>query len=778
MRIHSPFVTRNTGHLRISRHYLNYAEFEGIKERVSQWSSIARSHPLFRIPELYIEPAGELCLYMPPVPEGFQFASRINPSLLPTRVKLQIILCWLDGLQHLHNSNFHMGFLAPEHILIHPDGGLLCDIQPFPGIMPFLQAATNDYPPGLFPTAARTFRFPRYSDYAAVSGLIHWLFGGVWTLQTPESMTRYSSDGLPAGLIELSRTLSDQTDHISSAADIADRLCKLFPAELVSGCRIAAPARLERYQPASQHGTDDLPILPEEADRLNEFVRTDGPMSLAVTGLDRSERFHIVRTLINRSLEHNMYLTFQSSNLPFGTVRTIMDRLITIAVEYHPPLRDALFMHRRSLDQAFSKHNQGTDIQPAIILWLTELFNLLQPIYSSYRLYFVFENCEAMDEDSSQLLQAVWNRILEDKLPIRFLYTGTMLPEGIHAPCFTVDLNLYGTARASIAGSNIGFCVTGLSPMKTLKEICLELNESLTEFLAVLTCLPSPVRAYELWQSRLGPGVLEQWLSMLQESRLIRVYHTDSVYVPDEAAAALQSGWSEADFRAYNKKALDLIRAFRPKQFGSLITLAERAQDTRSLYLLNVLYYRMNRKIMKMHHKKDILEKLSSLNQGLNRIYLPCWDRLLFDIYLNNMNEFMLAGLKADRLYQATGSYQDLVLKQRVLFMQGTPVQKDELLEWVAANDVPLKAKVSAAEILLLQDFTADPIGLEAAQRIGSFYHEELYPKRGEISIRLFAQISIVYLLMVSKYLPEREAWGLHFRQKLEMILENSSHQI
>ncbi|MFY0545296.1 GGDEF domain-containing protein [Brevibacillus sp. H7] len=800
---------RNDGHMRFHDTVWQYFQQRQLTERLLHWTKSARGK-WFRLPVDWSDANGELHVTLPPLPEGYRPLSEWPRKTGQHPQILLFISSLCDALAVLHQNRFHMGFLIPEQIYYHPETmEVLLDIQPYPSAFPFVKHALTEYPFSFLSRYARQHNMPRTADFCAIGLLLAWL--------TDER--------------EMSEFLRWLTNRLVEAPESF-----LFAEEIGSLARAEAglPSTESPTAPAADASLlhpSSPPLTQCQQNQLRAFLRSEGERLIGIICEDEMTRLDVYMQHFNEVMESDFFFTISCRNLPYGTIRELIERTTLSAFRFFGRDKAFLITLTRKLDRIFQQHYVGDDIVHSLSEWLFQFYSALTPMMEWQHFYYAFEGCEHFDEDSQRVLMRFWEKyssritglfaIFSGKekpglipgFSLRFLSVGKKEPHMYRR----VLLSQLGRAESELLDrlanwlteqqTEFNYCrlllekliETGqivlkregwrcadhfewdqeqLSIRKLLSERLAQLSEKELDLLRTLSCLPMPVRAGDIFhKNELDMGELNHTLSRLLQLGLLPVYHPNCIYVPVEVSRLTIYELPLETQTRYFQRALQLQRNYRPGTLPPQIELAHLAKDKRMEYELLIRYYRQIRLLLTLERRKVILQNLKQLQQALGRHRVCCWDRLLVQVYIR-LNQFEQAEKLSYSLYQRTGALQDRFAWIRVLlFTNQTDVTalKQELSGFVSDKHLPLADRARAAHLLAYVDFFT-PLHQEGAGIIDDFYRHELYPQREQISIRLFAELTIMYTTILFQYFPELSEWASALRKKLESMLESSCH--
>jgi diguanylate cyclase (GGDEF)-like protein len=788
-----------------------------IIERMQAWNAAATG-PSFRLPIGWNEVAGSLHVQLPPLPEGYLPFSEIPRLGLDQRTLLRLLLTVCEALAHLHRRHFHMGFLLPDHLYFHPETlAVLLDIQPFPSAFPFVRHALRDYPFELLSRHARVYNMPRIADFSALGLLTR----SIWNGQNGEHGRE-----MPASLEQLCERLVNRPESFLFAEEIGSLLrSELFLPVLHDTKPVET--KTEWLHPMAP------PILPEQQEQLRAFLRpVDGPRLIGLICEDVATRLDVYNQHLNEVIENDYFFTIGCKNLPFATLRELIDRTMGEASRFFPEGTSRLPKLARKLKRIFQQHYVGEDILHELTEWLFQFLLELKPMLQWQSFYYIFEGCEHFDEDSQRVFIRFWRKYSGELTGLHAIFSGKQLPSMMaEAEIRLIDigrkdramyrrllLSQLGRAESGLLSRLVewftenqiefGHCrimlekliETGrilltpqgwsmsetfsldaeeLSPVKLLAERIALLSAAELDTLRTLACLPLPIRAADMYRANgLDVGDLAAALSRFSRLGILQVYQSNSVYVPIDVARLALYELPAGQQRACFQKALPLQQQYRPDSLPPLIELSMLADNKRSEYFYLIKYYRHIRHLLSLERKKAMLRSIKQLQTALGHSRILCWDRLLCQVYIK-LNQYDAAEKLAKSLYQRTGAAVDrFALKRILLFTNRIDLSslKRELIESVTNRENSLSDRAHAAHLLAYVNFFT-PLHLEVARVVDMFYREEVFPNRKQLSNRLFAELSIIYTTLLYQYFPERDEWTSALRKKIESILEQSSYR-
>lgn len=796
----------------------NYFHRRQIIERMQAWIASATS-PSFRLPIGWNDVADSLHVQLPPLPEGYYPFSEIARFRLDQRKLLRLLLAVSESLAHLHRRQFHMGFLLPDHMYFHPETlQVLLDIQPYPTAFPFVTHALRDYPFELFSRYARGHNLPRIADFCALGLLMRTLWNGQEVAEHRE---------MPAWLEQLCDRLVKRPESFL----FAEEICSLLRSELSLPVTEYDTEPIET-KPEWLHPMAP-PILPEQQEMLRSFLRQEGgPRLLGLICEDVATRMDVADQHLNEVIENNYFFTIACKNLPFAALRELIDRTMAGANRIFPEGATRLPKLARQLKRILLQHNAGEDIVYELTEWLHQFYQELKPMIQWQSFYYIFESCEHLDEDSARVFISFWRKYSEELPGIHAIFSGKHIPgmmteseiqlidigkkepalyrrlllsqlgraeSGLLAKlnewltqhqiefshCRLILEKLMETNRISLTPH--GWSMTDtfaldaeeLSPTKLLAERISQLNDAELDMLRTFACLPLPFRAADMYKENgLDVGDLIAAVSRFIKLGILQVHRLNSLYIPIDVAKLALYELPADQQKLIFQQALPLQQKFRPTSLPPLIELSMLADNKRTEYFYLIKYYRQIRHLLSLERRKAMLKTIKQLQLSLHHSRILCWDRLLCQVY-TKLNQYDLAEKVARSLYQRTGAAVDRFnLKRILLFTNQIDLVslKRELIEYITNRENILSDRAHAAHLLAYVNFFS-PLQLEAARVVDLFYREEVFPNRDQLSNRLFAELSIIYTILMYQYFPDRDEWTSALRKKIESILEQSSYR-
>ncbi|WP_442596599.1 GGDEF domain-containing protein [Neobacillus sp. D3-1R] len=778
-----------------------------IEERLVAWLDAAKGDR-FRLPVEWEMKQNELYVYFPPLPKGYIPISEIHTQPIEENEKIQLLVELCDALSILHKNDFILGFILPESIYFHPENGsILIDIQPFPTSFPFVNKLTDVYSYQFLSTYSRSYSMARISDYYAVGLLLEWLF--------PTIPTHIES-------------IFHQLIHTPNMYLFAEEIA----ADLRKSLNMSAQSPLIGMEPTPNwlHPAP-LPISGENHKVLSSFLRSDEFRFIGLICEDETILYDIYSQSFNEVLEHNIFFRLICKDRAFATLRDLISNTTRVVLKYSPDSHTLLRTLNRKFDQLLKRHFEGNDIFYSLTDWLFHFFKEVTPKLPLQELYYAFEKCEDFDNDSQLILQSFWKQYHQDIPGLHFFFSGKTLPieltESLQSilnldekkPDIYENLLSYQLGRAhpsllfelsdwlnqkEVNYSNCSMILEeliqkeqlifnqnywnsspsllldwdSLSPEKIIANRLKELENEDLELLNVLACLPMPISIRSLFiANHMDLKILPTFLRKLSKLGLLFVCNDECMFVPKEVVTQIQLLLSEEEQRAFYQKALTLQYHHQPNVLPPLIVLAQKAKMERVEYYLLLRYYRPINAFLTYEKRKSLLERIKVLHQKLNRRPSIWLDRMI--CRLNQwLNQFAPAAELASSVFHRTGRQADriewllILMNRNEIDLLSTRKEMFEMLE----SDHHLDDKVRAAYFISWSNFYI-PLQREEAERVLNFYILNAYFNRSSITPRYFCELTIVICLIIFKYFPEKEEWGVSLLEKTESILETSFHQ-
>jgi len=791
-----------------------------IFDRFHAWM-MAASGPWFRHPSSLQETAtGDLILHLPPLPEGYLPLTKVHETLVNPEDKLRLLLSLTEALAHLHQRRFIVGIISPELVSFHPQTLTVClDIQLYPSAFPLVDNFMADFPSSLLSPFARYHTMPRVADIYAIGLLYQWLLLG----QLPEEPGTVAGV-LPPPYAALGEQLVTAPERFLAVEEVYNAFAVLLPGAT------AKQGWTEHIMWSPLHPAA-APILTKQLRQLHMFLRSNGGRLLSMISADEAARYSVYSRHFNEVMERHFFFTIGCKDLPYATMRELIERTILLAAKFRPQAKPKFRSLQLKFEQLLRQHYGGNEIVREMTEWLYHFYREIMPMLQSQSLYYTFEGCERFDEDSQRVFVLFWDKYIHEIKGLHVLFSGkeppNLIPSAVVRPIELGQktqemyqhllLSQLGRAEegmlellsAWFAAQGIDFLYVSLvleklietgqifltedgwqrspsfapeasrlTPAELVAERLAMLHQDELELLRILACLPLPVRAGAMFEANgLDTGKLWETLARLEQLSLVRVHHLNSVYIPEEVARQALHQLPAAEKAQYYQKALPLQQRYRPASLPPLIELAKLSGHQRLEYYFLIRYYRQIRNLLLLERRKEMLQYLYRLQVALGRQRVIGLRRHLCQIHLQ-LNEYDQAEEIALQLYQRTGDLYDRFVWLRVRLFTNRldlPHVKQELFGYLANRQLRLSDRARAAHLLTFIDFYS-PFQKEGALLIDQFYRQEFFPRRMEVSRRLFAEFTLTYTIVLFHYMPEQNEWGNVLRQTLESMLEKSPY--
>lgn len=801
----------------------NYFSKSRMEERLQVWSRLATGEA-FRLPVEQRYENGELHVHLPALPLDFLPLSQLPRHLLATASIRTILKRIGEALHQLHADDFYMGILSLDMLYVHPISlEVKIDLQPFPTAHPFAHFFLPDFPYPLISRYARTLEFSRVADFYAFGQLAHWFFTGAFAGDA--GLAEQQADALPEEMSNKLVTLLTTPERFHTIKEICADLGFDIRAFSLFNERQETRRGSALLHPVSS------PILPKEQARLRIFLRHPSARFLGLFCEDAALRHAIYYTHLTEVSDLHFWFVIKCKHSPFATLHEVISRTLHVTADILPSARPKLLQLAHHFSRIINQHQEGFRIYAALADWVHSFHWEILPIISNKAIYYVMEDCELFDEESQRVFVHFWQKYGRELEGLQILFSGKRRPSLISAKSIdilTVDqktkplyehllLSQLGKADEALlqrlsdwlalCDADIHHCAlllsewadqgllhltddgwrlvadTGITKSGTdvptlLRKRLVGLPESETMLLSILACLPQPVRIRELFAAnKMDTPELQTSLIHLSRLGLLTVYNDNHVYLHADIAQQIMTMLQRNELRTYRQKALTMLYQASPASLQPLIELARHNENGRLLYFFLIKHYRQIRALLSLQDRLKLLEELRALQHDLQRTKINCWDRQLFMVYLS-LNKFTEAKQTAVHLYQRTGEDYDRFSLLRVrLFLNQVDLQnlKQELGDYFRDQTKPLIERSRAAQLLLYTD-SYSPFAREEAGAIHLFYRNEFYPRRMEVSVRIFAEFSICYTIMLFQDFPDQEAWASALLNKLESLLQTSHH--
>jgi len=805
--------------LRLPAFYWNVFNRREVEARLVEWQQAAVG-PCFRQPLDVQEEQGDLVISLPAVPAGYRSLAEIGAAELSDSLKATVLIHICEALSVLHQQDFTMGFLAPEHLHVHPEtGDVLIDVQPWPSTTPFVDHMLERYPFVLLSGYSRKHAMPRVADYYSVGLLTQWLYTG----RLPGA-ARTVVDDVPLFMRELVERLMTDPRQFLFADEIADEF-RLA----VGRAPLFEQAPVGPGHPSCLHPMAP-PISVDEQEKLRRFLRDEGVGVMAIVSEDEIARHDVVRTHLLDEFEHDMFLTISCRNFPFSALSETIERLMTVTNDLLPELGGRLRSCSQQFHTLLRKHYEGDDVVQSLADFLFLLIDELQPLFDYQSVYFVYEGCEELDEDSQRVLLSFWRTYKQRIRRLHALFSGRRVPKqfeeiidtlveiGGDDPVRTRRLvqSMLGRAddlvlqkmtgwliRNDVHSSNLplllqswielgqieltrkgwkiadrydpSLCLDGRELLNRLIEKRLALLEPHElEVLRTFACIPKQIRARSMYRaSGLDHEALSITLRRLGQLGLIKIYYENGVYLLPEVVRRLRERFTPEQLRLHSERALQLLYRYRPRTFPPLIALTQQAGDTYKHYYFLIRYYRQVRAMLSLERRHELVDQLLQLQQELGR-RVNVWQRLLADIYYRKVMVQESVQL-LHTLYARTSDVRDLCNKWRAELVTGDlDIERARTAAFglLHKEELRLTDRVHAMVFCLYTDHFL-PMGRERAEELHQFFTEAVHPLREQIPPRLYTMVTVSYAIMLFQLMPDKADTANVLLEMIEALLEH-----
>lgn len=801
-----------------SKRTWKYFHQKQIIHRLQTWELVAQGEE-FRQPSNWSMVEDNLIVSLPSLPVGFLPISAINTLDLGLFSKIRIIIALTEALAKLHKHQFYMGFLVPKMIFFHPKSHkVILDIQPYTSSYPFVNKLLGDYPYIILSSYSRKHEFSRICDFYSIGLMIHWIVLGHFPKE-PRSVEA----SLPPLLHSLCSSLMLTPERFIFVEEITNELRQMLGEDIVPITHYtSSPVWLHPMAP---------PINCKNQATLRSFLRTQGMQMIGILCEDEVTRINALRHHVIEVLEDHFFFNIRCKTLPFAALREAIDRTLLMAYENIPESSSKLRGLSRKFERLISRHSEGNDLDLALADWLFSFYTEMLPLFQLQSLYYIYENCEHIDTDSQRVFLLFWQKYNEKISGLHVIFSGASAPSlfpdtgfykialGQKEAGLYRDLleSLFGRADASlleilttwfvdkqiefhqcpslitelirrncvqltrqgwVATSNCLVELDKVDPDLVISLQITSLPESDMELLRIFACMPVPINARSIFISNgLDDNQLTYFLKRMVKASLLLVFTDESVFMPFDVAKRVLHDLPTSEQVVYYKKALPLTQKSRYITYPVLIEIAGLADEPKIEYYYSIKYYRQIRNLLTLDRRKALLENIRQLQHRLHRTKILCWDRLLCLLYMR-LNSYDQAEKLADSLYKKTNKAFDRFILMRIkLFTNQLDAVsvKHELLSYLGAEE-NIVDKVHAAHLFIYLDFIL-PLHRDVAEILHQIYLNEIHPNRHQISTRSFAEISIMYTIMLFQYFPELEEWASSLLDKVESVLEGTPHQ-
>lgn len=797
-----------------------YFQQNQITGRLFAWQQIADG-TFFRKPISWETDGDELFVHLPALPEGYISLSRINSLKLNDTSKTKLMIALTEALAKLHRNQFYMGFLVPEMIYFHPKRlTVLLDVQPFSSAYPFVNHLLEDFPYILLSNFARKYDLSRVSDFYSIGLMMQWMYLGRLPKE-PQTIAQ----AMPRSVHLLCHRLMIMPQSYLFAEEIANEFRRIIAEDPQP---IAEPAEnlADWLHPMVP------PIESKSQSILRSFLRAEGMKTIGIICEDEVTRLNVLRQHIVEVLERHFFFNIRCKNLPFAALRESIQRTLYMAYEYMPEASSRLRALSRKFERLLSRYFQGDDLIHTLADWIYAFYTEIMPMFQLQSFYYIYEDCQLIDEDSQRVFLNFWQKYSDKISGLHAIFSGSNRPSLFPRKTFYYihlghkDADLYRSLLISRLGraepallimlvdwmqkneieyhhcsiileelielgciklTKDGWHATAdcctelirLNPDLLIDRRIARLQASDLEFLRLIACQSHPIRPRTMFtdSGSIGEG-LPFILNRLARMGLLLVFSDDSVFIPFDVATRVLHDLPSSKQTAYYQKSMPLLQKNRYVSYPALIETARLAEDARTEYYYLIKYYRQIRNLLTVERRKMLIDNIRQLQHKLQRTKVLCWDRLLCQLCLQ-LNLYAQAEVLAASLYQRTNAAYDRFILMRIkLFTNQLDVaaSKKELLAYLSDNTQKIADRVHAAGLLIFFDFFM-PLHRESAEVIHHIYLTEFHPNRHLLSTRLFAELSIMYTIMLFQYFPEQEEWTTALLDKIESALEGSPHQ-
>jgi diguanylate cyclase (GGDEF)-like protein len=805
-------------HYRFSPITWNYFERSHILERMVTWMSIASECWTLRHIVSWTDSEFNVEIVMSPLPEGFISLSEIQSNhALNDAQKARVTANICHALGMLHSRQFYVGFLSADMVSVHPETlEIILDLQPFPSAYPFINFNLTDYPFIIFSSYCRTHTITRASDFYAAGILMYYLFQG----ELPEHT--YSRGHREFQLGELNTLYSRMVDkpQYLFIEEAADDICRIFRLEPKPWEPIVGDNLNAWLFPA------EPPIHADSQRLFREFLRSEGSNRIAILHEDESLIAGVLRVHMNEVLESQSFITVKCSDLPFSTMLEMVNRIIDGLISTHAPEAEpqfhALSRHHRQLIQ---QYYCGEDVFQAFGDLILRIYHELIVNVAIGNVYIILEDCDNMDQESQRLFAYLWNSYREQMPRLYIVLCGKMLPDLapidhpdkieflnkipssyinlMQTQLCRIDLDIIHSLGEWLAQKQIdpkyttlmleAFIDQGLlkltsagwirgerdTPLESTNPYLIiatklkTLTEEDSQFLALLCCLPSPIRAWNLYKvNGLDFERLLSSLHRLAKLGIILLFHQNSIFVPNEIREMLFQQCSESYLEEIYSMATELLFTLQKDPSPTLLELVKKSGNKRREYLFLMLYLRKNRKAFSSRQTRTVLEKLIELHEQLDRPKLKCFYRMILPVY-SGFGELKQCEEVCLRLYELSNREGDR-FKWMFFRMQQNQLElsehKADLLAFIEEKNHRFSDKLDAMRLLIANRIY---VNLEPCEKdfIKDFYIEQIYPNRHLIPQWEFVYSSLYYAGFIFESYPQLNEWGIALLNKLESML-------
>ncbi|WP_232698243.1 GGDEF domain-containing protein [Brevibacillus daliensis] len=828
----SPFVSvehsKDFEQLKVRLHREYGVDLKGYHKRVSKWNQIASDLGFRPLLSWEINDS-EMLINVKPLPASHHIVDTLFQQTMSIEEKLAFLHTLACSLFRLHNRQFFVGFFCPT--LIHYDRAqrhIILDLQPQPAEdSRFIRAASPNY--YLYrSTLSRDLQFNRTSDFFALGLLMKEFFACTMVVNDREqrALTQVNM---------LSHRLIHKPQSFYSTYQIADEVHAITVDAFSFSLRKEDPILEETVQIAPYSYLHTLVHGHSlQADKvLTKFLAQNRSSIIGLISQDASMRFQSLYYTCHRSSSDYLFVQLLCQPLPFAALKSAIRKLIRVIKKRFPAWTQRLFILQKKLNHLLNKHIERRETINAFTNWLLQFVAEIEKLPDLPRIFLIFETTDQLDEDSQEVMIQFWKQLNRDsQVPFSFILSGSHLPQLLEAEMIPqiniepygqeenrqrlllqlskVNENLLQTLQKYLSDQRISawhssfllaylieqgqivstplhgwelsndrdIDLSGFNLEKEIKAKIALLNEEELHLLRLLNCLPSPIptRLFAK-ENQLSFSALWTKLVALSAAGVIHLVGEDFIFTSPSFTAELLPEVRVAEQTALYREALQIQYRFTPKKWKLLISLSQQAGENKLTYLYMIKYYRQFRSYLSMEQKKQILETIHSLRNDLGRSKIACWDRHLYKVYIR-LHLYEQAEEVARRLYLITAADQD---RLRILRMELFTDRIDavslqqELFQYLIDDRIDLHDQVRAACLLVDSDPFA-PLTSVGAERVHQFYVNRFFPCYQQICTRMFAEITLCYTFMLFEYFPERHEWTSALLNKLESILEKTSH--
>ncbi|RKP49848.1 GGDEF domain-containing protein [Cohnella endophytica] len=785
----------------------NYFERSQIIGRLKQWQSIADADSRLRGIEEWSETDNRLDVRLSPLPDGFvSLADFGRDDSFSDADKAKAFASLLDTLGYLHANRFYMGFLPSDIVFVHPESlRIVLSVQPFTSVYPFLNYSLPDYSYELFSPFGRTYAIHRISDFYAAGSVMPELFG-----------ERVRNEGLQT----LYKRLTDKPDYlfIEEAANDIRGLFELDRTERLPDLGSDPHAWLYPAEP---------PITAESQWVLRRFLQAEGGQRISIFHEDESLVAETLRFHMNEALETQIFITVKCTDVPFSTIQEMLNRTIYGFIRAHAPEYEMPFSGLANrLQFLIQQYYFGKAVFGLFVEWLLHFYEEFMAVVGDRNVYIVFDECSGTDKESLVLFDRAWNRNKE-KMPRLFIIFSGAVPENDylfaedtyrvkflgkeassyaelmlrqlrradsralaplaewlsdketdpkHTPPMLkafIDQGLLSLSREGWTTGTLTAPLEGTNPYSICAAKLKALDDEEMRILALFCCLPTPIRAWNLFKANGLP--LERLLSLMQllaERGLILLFHQNSIFVPKEIKEMMDRlPYVDLMNQAY-MDAFTYMSAIESPSSLRMLRLAQKSGNDEWEYTVLMLYFRRHRKSLSSEQMRMALEWLINLNSKLGRRVMPSLYRLILPVY-DGFRELKRCEETCEELVRLgirDGDRFKLMFYKMMQDELDLSEHKAELLDYLRSPRHKLSDKLDAMCILVTNRSFLE-LEPQDKQFIKDFYTEHIYPNRHLIQRRDFIYVSYYFIGFIFDYYPDLNDWNIALLNKLESLL-------